>query len=185
MGSLSKLKDFRVEALEKYIGKGITIEVACAGVNISTSTYYKWMAEDDEFRQRMDRARVASEDQLVTAMVCAATEGHRVTETRITDGPKGRFVETLERELPPDWRAAKTMLERRFPERWGRVDRVQVEHMKALQQVDAGRNPEKVHIGEVMASVLEGEFIPLPDRADQEEEPSGTGEGGGSDTPPT
>ena len=180
MSSLSKLKDFRVEKLEEYIGKGISVEVACAGVNISTSTYYKWLAEDDQFRHRMDRARVRSEDRLVSAMVCAATEGHVVKERRVTQGPKGTYVEEVEREIPPDWRAAKVMLERRFPERWGRVDRVQVEHMKTLQQVDAGRKPERLHIGEVMEAVLEGEFIPLPEKRDEEELVE-AGEDSGSD----
>ena len=39
-----------------------------------------------------------------------------------------RTVTLVQQAAPADWRAAMTLLERRFPDRWGRRDRVDHTH---------------------------------------------------------
>ena len=37
---------------------------------------------------------------------------------------EARVVALWQRQIPQDWKAAATFLERRYPDRWGRVDRL-------------------------------------------------------------
>jgi transposase-like protein len=183
MGALRKLKDFRLDLLEEYIAGGATIEVACRAVGIATKTYYSWLNSNEEIRDRMEKAKAASEIVLMKSVVNAATQKQVLTERRVRQDSDGNSeTEVIERELAPDWRAAMRLLERRFPERYGRIDRVQVQNVKTLRQIDDGGTPERPQLGEAMDAVLEGEFIEidaLPEEGTKDE----AGDSGPSEAP--
>lgn len=49
--NIDTIKANLIEALKQSLG---IVTTACKSVNISRETYYKWMREDDEFRQQVD-----------------------------------------------------------------------------------------------------------------------------------
>ncbi len=109
----SKLTPAVSAAICESVRGGVYIETACQANNISTSTYYRWLdkADDpnagDEFREFRDasaRARAEVEARHVSLIDQAAR------------GP-----------VPGDWRAAAWYLERSFPTRYGRQERIEVD----------------------------------------------------------
>jgi hypothetical protein len=58
----------------------------------------------------------------------AAKGGQDVIETRIVEKADGTIEKTtIQKKASPDWRAAALILERRFPESWGRRDSLKVD----------------------------------------------------------
>jgi hypothetical protein len=49
--NIDSIKTNLIEALKQSLG---IVTTACKNVGISRETYYKWMREDDEFRQQVD-----------------------------------------------------------------------------------------------------------------------------------
>lgn len=49
--NIDTIKTNLIEALKQSLG---IVTTACKNVGISRETYYKWMREDDEFRQQVD-----------------------------------------------------------------------------------------------------------------------------------
>ena len=49
--NIDSIKTNLIEALKQSLG---IVTTACKSVGISRETYYKWMREDDEFRQQVD-----------------------------------------------------------------------------------------------------------------------------------
>jgi hypothetical protein len=90
------------------IRAGAPPETAAVYAGIGKSTYYAWMKRGErgagpfvEFREAIKKA-------------LAEFEVHTVAIVR--------------QAAPQDWKAAMTLLERRFPDRWGRRDRVDHTH---------------------------------------------------------
>lgn len=90
--------------LEQAIRAGATGEVAAQTIGVVRSTYYVWLEKGRdapegtpyrEFHDRVQRARAESEVGLVARIAQAAGNG--------------------------SWGAAAWLLERRFPERWGKA----------------------------------------------------------------
>ncbi len=111
MGRPTKLTPAVSAAICESVKGGVYIETACQANNISTSTYYRWLdkADDpnagDEFREFRDasaRARAEVEARHVSLIDQAAR------------GP-----------VLGDWRAAAWYLERSFPTRYGRQERIE------------------------------------------------------------
>jgi transposase len=50
----------------------------------------------------------------------------------------GRPHEVPEGQVPGQWQALMTLLERRFPDRWGRRERQQIEHSGSVEQKHTG-----------------------------------------------
>jgi hypothetical protein len=98
----SKLTDELRDRITTVIRTGVSADVAAAAVGIAPRTYYRWMAMGETarsgchraFRDAVDQAKAESEVELVSRLETAARNG--------------------------SWRAAAWLLERRFPERWGR-----------------------------------------------------------------
>jgi hypothetical protein len=98
------------EQLTALLRAGNQIHVVCDAVGIDRRTYSRWMqrglsgrARDKPYRElraQVERARAEAEARAVTQIARASTE---------------------------DWRAAAWLLERSFPERWGKpAERLQV-----------------------------------------------------------
>jgi hypothetical protein len=108
-GRKPKLTPELQQKLVSAIAAGNYIETACALVGIGTTTFYRWLELGSgpnarspyrEFREAVKKAEAAAEAKRIQIITEAAKE---------------------------DWKAAAWYLERRYPERWGRRDRLQAE----------------------------------------------------------
>jgi len=113
-GRKTKLTPELLDKLEKALAAGNYVETACSYVGISHSVFYHWLAEAKkpkarkiylEFLDTIERARAVAEIRNVQ-IVQAAAQG---------DGNND-----------PDWRAATWFLERAYPRKWGRHERVEL-----------------------------------------------------------
>lgn len=107
MARPDRLDETRAEEILRYLRAGNYIETACALAGIHPSTYYRWIergndpkapAKFREFREAATRARAEAE---------------------------ARNVAIVQRAAGTDWRAATWYLERSFPTRYGRRDRIE------------------------------------------------------------
>lgn len=107
MGRPDRLEPKRAEEILGYLRAGNYVETACALAGVHPSTFYRWIerADDEksdpkfrEFRDAVTRARAEAE---------------------------ARNVALVQRAASDDWRAASWYLERSFPTKYGRRDRVE------------------------------------------------------------
>ena len=107
MGRKTKLTPELHDRIVQFIRAGNYIRTACLACGIDEATYFNWMKWGKqantgvffEFFKALKKAEAEAEARLVTQVNLA--------------GPK-------------NWQAAMTMLERKFPERWGKRDKVDV-----------------------------------------------------------
>jgi hypothetical protein len=96
------------DRIAQMLRAGNYVEVACAAVGVNRCTFYDWYARGEEgvpglykdFRERVDQARAEGEARNVALVAKAASR---------------------------TWQAAAWMLERQYPERWGRPSQRQEE----------------------------------------------------------
>lgn len=116
-----------IELLEK----GNYLEVACAVAGIPERTVYSWIKGEraskniqiTEFVQAIKKARAVAETKWLNVVEKAA-KGYEVrrTKTKTYENQNGDDVTETEviEEKRFDWQAAMTVMERAYPERWGR-----------------------------------------------------------------
>jgi hypothetical protein len=103
---------------------------AYTSAGICEATFYRWLqlgeqAKAPRYRKFLEEVRRAQQDAVirnVTIVQKAAMGGEVLERTRITH-PDGRVVET-EKKSAPNVQAAEWWLERKFPNDWGRRDRI-------------------------------------------------------------
>lgn len=109
MARKSKLSKERIESVCKYIKLGLPQKVAAAYSGINEATFYRWMERGEsnpksmygEFCEAVKRAVAESEATLVANIRLAANK-------------------------TASWQAAAWMLERRFPDRWARIEKREI-----------------------------------------------------------
>lgn len=92
----------------RSIEKGMSIKNAVKIAGIHESTYYDWMHKGEaatsgqysEFYKYIEMCKAKSEEKLITVITDAADKG--------------------------DWKPAAWILERRFPDQWGKIDRLDI-----------------------------------------------------------
>ena len=89
------------EKVLENLREGIPRFAAATQSGISKATFYRWMNEDEEFREDVEAAVDFAEAVMVSQI---KTMGHS----------------------RDDWRAIAWLLERRFPDRWGLKREVEV-----------------------------------------------------------
>lgn len=116
----TKLTDDRIEKICQLIEGGNYIHVACAAVGVTRAAYYKWKAEgnalvelypDIDPREHDERPEMFSHFQWQLFKFIYAVEA---AEARA----ESYAVLTIKRQMPDQWTAAMTWLERRHPDRW-------------------------------------------------------------------
>ena len=117
-GRRTRLKPEVQERVLTAIRAGNHAHVAAEYAGISASTLYRWL-------QRGEASRRGAYREFVEAVRKAERES------------EVRAVAMLQRHMEESWQAAMTYLERKYPERWGRRDRlsVEVEPRKALAEM--------------------------------------------------
>jgi len=116
VGRPTKLTPETANRIVQAVKAGATYDVAARAAGVSEATLYGWKARGAregtgqyfEFLERVKRAEAEGELALM---------GHVATAMSTT------------------WQAAAWMLERRWPDRWGRRDRVNVELRQDFERV--------------------------------------------------
>jgi len=115
-----ELQDCIVQNIEN--GNYISVAAQCAGIN--KSTHCRWM---DKGRNDISRGEVTQYSEYFEA----------VTTARAKAEAQNVFV--IKSATHDTWQAAAWWLERTFPDRWGRRDRMSMEH--------TGRNGGPIEVG--------------------------------------
>ena len=95
------------EELANILAAGNYIEAACSVVGISTTTFYRWM----QVGEQDSDGRTPFQDF------------HSVIKKALSRG-ETNYVNVIKKAAESGtWQAAAWMLERKFPDRWGRQER--------------------------------------------------------------
>ncbi|MEM7481072.1 MAG: hypothetical protein AAF481_07840 [Acidobacteriota bacterium] len=123
-GRRSKLTPEVQEKVVSAIRAGNYAAVAAAYAGIGESTFYAWLAKGRE-------AKSGAYREFLEAVKRAESEA------------EVRAVAIVQKHMEDNWAAGMTFLERKFPQRWGRRDRlsVDVEPRTALASL-LGVSPE-------------------------------------------
>ena len=109
MGRPSKLTPERQEKLVEAIQAGNYYASACAYAEIAYSNFRQWMIKGEaeesgkyhDFHEAITHAEAEAEDHA---------------------------IQQWQQAMPTDWQAAAWWLERRYPDRWGKQDRLDLKH---------------------------------------------------------
>lgn len=100
------------------VRQGVSPEIAAVAAGVNRATYYRWQARGRE------------EQEGVFRDFCDAIE-------RAVAECEARAARVVAKAFPSSWQAAMTMMERRFPDRWGRRERIDIyEHEKVRQEAE-------------------------------------------------
>jgi len=118
----------RRRVLIEALSAGISITRACGLAGISPDTYRKWLELGKDksrptynyFRRKVKQIEHKKELEALETIRKAYQGGKRITERKITIGPKGIETTVTTKELMPQWTAAAWRLERLYPEEYGR-----------------------------------------------------------------
>lgn len=105
-GRKTKLTQDLIQEAEKLLRAGNYASTVCSYLGIHESTWYRWMEEGKEAKSGIKKE------------FCEAIKRAETTA-------EIRNVNLIQKAAEEDWRAAMTYLERKFPDRWGRKERVE------------------------------------------------------------
>lgn len=151
-----------VEALEL----GMKIKDVCAVADITTETYFAWLKRGEsgegkiysDFSDAVKKAVPVAKTARINTILEAARGGQEITEKRITSRKVGENkVEIIEqvaivKQAPPQWQAMAWLLERQFPDDFGRRDRV--ENLNIDLSLLSDEQLERISNGENVQLVL-------------------------------
>lgn len=121
---------------------GVSPEIAARAAGIAASTYYLW------------RAKGREEPDSIFGDFSEAIE-NAIAEC------EARAVHVVVKAFPTSWQAAMTLMERRFPDRWGRRERIDVyEHERVRQEAERIAARFGVPVDEVLQRA--GIVLPTP-----------------------
>jgi transposase-like protein len=124
-GRKDKITPEVIERLTNVLSQGNYVETACAYAGVSKSSFYSWLHEAQkpgakkkylEFLEAIEKARAVAEMRNLQ-IVQQAGQG------------KPGDPKTGEKGIDPDWRASAWFLERAYPKKWGRQERVELSGM--------------------------------------------------------
>lgn len=115
-GRPTKLTPQRQEELLKNFRLGCYREVAAQAAGIAVATLYGWLSRGKEARNaRESGAFVKKSERVYLDFLEAVEKAEALAESRM--------LATVQAKAPKDWKAAAWFLERRYPERYARVER--------------------------------------------------------------
>ena len=124
MGRKSKLTPEVQEKIVSAVRAGNYSFVAAEFAGIAERTFYKWMEKGE-----------ASPRSIYGQFRHAVKGAEREAEVRA--------VAVIQNLMTSNWQAAMTFLERKYPDRWGRRIRVDVDPIRELKQL--GIDTDEVH----------------------------------------
>jgi transposase-like protein len=139
----TKLTPDRQARITEALAQGNYIETAARYSGVSPQVFYKWMSRGNEERQRIgDGADPTPGEEIYVEFVEAVEKARSQAEMRNVGLIQKAAVDGT-------WQAAAWYLERSYPKRWGRSDRV--EHTGA----DGGPVEVSVSMDDLEAKVSE------------------------------
>lgn len=115
MARPTKLTKVLIKKLSGYIAKGNYQETACYLAGVSPSTFYNW-------KVLAERVAAGETDENADLLL-EFLESIKKAEAKA----EAKRIALIDKQAADDWRAAAWYLERRYPKRWGRSDRLNVE----------------------------------------------------------
>jgi hypothetical protein len=119
-GRPSKLTKPLIKKLCKFMTIGCTYREACYAVGINYSTFRSWLVKGEMLCSTGEK--IAGEDALFLDLM----EAYKRAEALF----KLRCLVIINRQMPNSWQCAMTMLERKYPDEWGRKDRTDMTNLK-------------------------------------------------------
>lgn len=158
-----KRKRILLEALRA----GLTNRRAAYLAGISEVTFYDWMrrgkAGEPIYKKLYKKSKAIEaglEKEALSIIRRSAMGGHEVNETKVVlSETKGRELTTTTKKMLPTWTAAAWILERKFPDHYGKENRDPLRD-KSPDDVAA---EVKTALDALMTSVPTGEDAELPE----------------------
>lgn len=111
----------KIEALLNYLRLGNYINQACAMVGLAESTFHYWRKEAEKIEKNLETGEIAETDLLDSDVrLLEFLESVKKARATAESYHLGKVRED------PSWQSSAWWLERSFPDRWGRKDRVEV-----------------------------------------------------------
>ncbi len=112
----TKLTEEKIQLASKLIGAGNTIQTIFGALGISKQTWYNWLNKGEKAKSGIYRE---------------LWEEVQKAESRA----ETRYVTIIAQAAEENWQAAAWMLERKYPERWGKKDRFAFEGDEGMKIV--------------------------------------------------
>ncbi len=136
LGPKSKLNKRTSKIIVESLRQGLAITRACVLAKITPPTFYRWIElgqknVSEKYRNfflECRRAEVECERRCIQVVQDAA-QGKLTSQKEkkvVSEDGTERITEIQTTSPAPDWKAAMTFLERKYPQRWGRYDRLKV-----------------------------------------------------------
>ena len=129
-GRRTRLKPEIAQKIINALRGGSTKLAAIGSVGVPESTFYGWLergerARSGRFLEFSESVKKAEADAAIrnATLVQKAAMGVDVLEKTTRTMPNGSIVVT-EKKSQPQWQAAAWWLERKFPDEWGRRERI-------------------------------------------------------------
>ncbi len=107
-GRRLKLNDEMIDKIAGIIASGNYVKTACDIVGIAETTYYDWMQKGKAGKKPYVKLSEAIKKAEAVA--------------------EAKRVQTILEASEEQWQAAAWYLERRYPDRWGKKERIDMEH---------------------------------------------------------
>lgn len=157
MGRKTKLTKEIQTAMAEGIKLGLKIHDVCALAGITTTDHYNWLSNGEKpspkpvYFEYLDTIKKAKPQRkrFILARIYQAGQGGKLVKEKKTVKRKGEAGEIIieetitERETLPDWKADAWMLERGYPDEFGRKYQVELRDWRKDAH-EAGIEPEEV-----------------------------------------
>ncbi len=122
MGAPSKLCPEVIEKICRNLRAGAYIETAALYAGISKKTFYAWLKKGSKAKKglELDLCNAVEEAQAAAEMRDLINIDNAAMGAPTERDAKGQV---LREEISPNWQASAWRLERKFPKKWGRIER--------------------------------------------------------------
>lgn len=125
IGRKVSLKQEVADKILGYIRAGSYIETAVVAAGIAKSTYYNWLAIVAEERKQIEAARLAETPYRTSPQVRKLIKFVDAVEKAMAES-EIYDLSKIKMASDKNWQAAAWRLERKYPKRWGRQDKVEM-----------------------------------------------------------
>ena len=136
LGPKSKLNKRTSKIIVESLRQGLAITRACNLAGITPPTFYRWLEYGQEnvsekyrnFYLECEKAEVQCEESCLKVVRKAINGDLESTKTKEVYDKEGNLSakEVNTTKNAPSWTAAMTFLERKYPDRWGRYNKIRV-----------------------------------------------------------
>lgn len=112
----TKLTEEKIQLASKLIGAGNTVKTIYGALGVSKQTWYNWLDKGSKAKSGLYRKLLEEVEK---------------AESRA----ESRYVTIIAQAAEENWQAAAWMLERKYPERWGKKDRFAFEGDEGMKIV--------------------------------------------------